>query len=84
MSEKMTSEKLERIRKEVLWDYRQRVGACEDLNEIFDAAYAGLQVERLRDLVRQQRAELHRVDLISDEEYAELCADPKAVLRLTT
>jgi hypothetical protein len=30
------------------------------------------EVERLRDLVRHQRAELHEVDLISDEEYAAL------------
>lgn len=38
--------------------------------------------QRMRDLVRQQRAELHQADLITDEEYAELCSDAGAVARL--
>lgn len=32
--------------------------------------------------MRHQRAELHRVDLITDEEYAELCGDLNSVNRL--
>lgn len=38
--------------------------------------------QRLRDLVRHQRAELHAAGLISDEEYAELLSDHGSVDRL--
>ena len=38
--------------------------------------------QRLFDLVRQQRMELHNADLISDEEYLELAHEHSAVARL--
>ena len=38
--------------------------------------------ERMRDLVRYQRAELHAAKLITDEEYATLLSDHGAVARL--
>lgn len=38
--------------------------------------------QRLLDLVRQQRQELHEAGLITDEEYAALAADGDAVARL--
>lgn len=40
--------------------------------------------ERLRDLVRYARAHLYEQELISDQEYADLCADngPERVDRL--
>lgn len=37
---------------------------------------------RLTDLVRYQRAELHQTGLISDDEYAALCAVPDSPARL--
>ena len=40
--------------------------------------------QRLWDLVRHQRAELHETDLITDEEYAMLAEDHPAVARLET
>ena len=40
------------------------------------------ELQRLRDLVRQQRSELHDANLISDEEYAALAMDGGAVPRL--
>lgn len=38
--------------------------------------------QRLYDLVRQQRMELHAADLITNEEYAELAFEHSAVARL--
>lgn len=40
--------------------------------------------QRLLDLVRQQRMELHEVGLITDREYADLASDSGAVARLET
>lgn len=40
--------------------------------------------QRLLDLVRQQRMELHAGNLITDREYAELASDHGAVARLET
>lgn len=40
------------------------------------------KIERLFDLVRHQRAELHEADLISDEEYAALATATGSVDRL--
>lgn len=40
--------------------------------------------QRLWDLVRQQRMELHDAELISDDEYTELAKDHPAVARLET
>jgi hypothetical protein len=39
---------------------------------------------RIADLIRQQRAELHEADLITDDEYADLCGIAGAVDRLET
>ena len=54
--------------------------------KIMDAApeliAAARENQRLRDLVRHQRMELHEAGLISDEEYAEIAADHGAVARL--
>jgi hypothetical protein len=43
-----------------------------------------IDTQRLWDLVRQQRSELHGDGLISDEEYAALASDGGAVARLET
>lgn len=45
-----------------------------------DAQIATLQAENLRlfDLVRHQRHELHKAELITNEEYASLMTDPRA------
>jgi hypothetical protein len=45
-------------------------------------APSGMAYQRLHDLVRQQRMELHAAGLISNEEYAELDCDHIAIARL--
>lgn len=55
-----------------------------DFKFVWDRAEESLkgELERLRDLVRQQRAELHDANLISDEEYAALAMTVGATARL--
>lgn len=56
------------------------LGAAERCASDLEAARK--RIERLADLVRYKRAELHHDELISDEEYAEICQDHTAVARL--
>jgi len=54
------------------------------LHGIFDDWIIHPKLTRLWDLCRHQRNELHRVNLISDDEFAVLAEDSKSVDRLET
>lgn len=51
-------------------------------DELAEAERTAVRLERMSDLVRYKRAELHNDGLISDEEYAEIVQDHAAVARL--
>lgn len=55
----------------------QRDGALKERNEARSKQPINTHI-RLRDLVRYARAELHQSDLITDQEYADLCIGTNA------
>ena len=61
-----------------------RVETCDEIrvSDIRIVCDAAEHNQRLLDLVRQQRTELHEADLISDEEYVQLASETDAVERL--
>lgn len=85
----MTNEQLDAL--EALGDASmngQRSSLLEFTDALLDAALeliaAARENQRLRDLVRYQRGELHEAGLIDDEEYAVIASDHAAVKRLET
>lgn len=64
-------------------DDDDHIAHCERVEaELAAAERTAVRLERMSDLVRYKRAELHNDGLISDEEYAEICQDHAAVARL--
>ncbi len=49
-----------------------------------EAERMAAELQRMTDLVRYQRAELHEANLITDDEYAQLCSIDGSRVRLET